>query len=145
MKSSVNLKQNYPYTPEELWVALTDVRALSEWLMKTSDFRPQAGYRFQFRSKPTKYWRGIVDCEVLDVQPNRLLSYSWQGDEGGTVTVVTWRLEPIPSGTCLTLAHTGFEGISGLLLGKLILGPGWKKMMKRKIPMVLQSIDKYAK
>ena len=145
MKSSVKLKQDYPNTPEELWVALTDVKALSVWLMETSGFCPEIGCRFQFRSKPTKHWRGIVDCEVLDVQPNLLLSYSWQGDDDGTVTVVTWRLEPIPAGTRLTLTHTGFEGISGLLLGKLILGPGWKKMMKTKILVVLGAIDKYGK
>ena len=140
MKSSVKLKQDYPFTPEEVWVALTDAACVSQWLMEPVGFRLQVGCRFQLRGKPNKHWRGLVDCEVLEVQPNKLLSYSWQGDEGGTVTLVTWRIEPVQSGTRVHLSHIGFEGFSELLVGKLILGPGWGKMMKKKIPVVLQSI-----
>ena len=58
------------------------------------DFAPVVGHKFQFRVKPQLGWRGIVDCEVLEVDQPRKLSYSWQGDPKYRVTNVTWLLEP---------------------------------------------------
>jgi AcrR family transcriptional regulator len=65
-------------------------------------------------------WRGIVDCEVLAANPPHLLRFSWVGDENGTKTFVTYHLESIPSGTRLTYQHTGFTGLGGFLMAKLL-------------------------
>jgi uncharacterized protein YndB with AHSA1/START domain len=62
---------------DELSVRLFDRRALTqphlidEWLMK-NDFRPVVGHRFNLRAD----W-GVVDCQVLAVEPNKTLSYTW--------------------------------------------------------------------
>jgi uncharacterized protein YndB with AHSA1/START domain len=55
-------------------------------------------------------WRGIVDCEVLEVDAPRLLRYSWTGDEGAAPTFVAYRLEPAAGGTRFTWEHTGLGG-----------------------------------
>jgi len=56
-------------------------------------------------------WRD--DCEVLVVEPNERLSYSWNASgeeaEGGLKTVVTWTLTPTKSGTCVRLEQSGFR------------------------------------
>lgn len=129
----------YPYPPERVWRALTDPRALEEWLM-VNDFQPRVGHRFQFRAKPQPGWRGIVDCEVLEVDAPRRLSYSWQGDAKHRGTVVTWTLEPTPTGTRLRLEHSGFQGIGGWFLS-LMLGGGWKGMLKSRLPLVLTRVS----
>ncbi|MGA9867213.1 MAG: SRPBCC domain-containing protein [Acetobacteraceae bacterium] len=50
---------------------------------------------------------------VLIVQPNELLSYSWNasGDEAarGVKTVVTWTLTPTKSGVLLRMEQSGFR------------------------------------
>jgi cytochrome b561/uncharacterized protein YndB with AHSA1/START domain len=58
---------------------------IEEWLMQ-NDFRPVVGHRFNLRSKPMPHWNGVVDCEVLVVEPNERLSYSWNasGEEAAT-------------------------------------------------------------
>jgi uncharacterized protein YndB with AHSA1/START domain len=38
----------------------------------TNDFKPVVGHRFSLRAD----W-GTVDCQVLAVEPNKPLSYSW--------------------------------------------------------------------
>ena len=43
----------------------------------TNDFQPVVGHRFNFRSTPVQNWNGIIDSEVLVVEPNSRLSYSW--------------------------------------------------------------------
>ena len=39
----------YPHSPERVWRALTDPKALAAWLMP-NDFAPVVGHRFTFRA-----------------------------------------------------------------------------------------------
>ena len=133
--SDIVLDAVYPHSPERVWRALTDPQALAMWLMP-NDFQPRLGHRFQFRTKPRGTWRGIVDCEVLEIDPPRRLSYSWLGDPKARATTVTWTLTPMNGGTRLVLEHRGFRGIGGLLL-RWILGSGWKRMLRIKLLDVL--------
>ena len=45
--------------------------------MMNNDFEPVVGRRFQFRAEPMPNWNGVVDCEVLSIDPLERLSYSW--------------------------------------------------------------------
>src|SRR6185503_7342510 len=119
-----------------VWRALTDPVELSQWLMKT-DFEARVGKKFTFQHKPQPGWRGFVECEVLECAPPHRLAYSWVGNVGQKPTMVSFLLEATPTGTRLSFSHRGFEGLGGFFLAKLMLGPGWKKMMKKKIPLVL--------
>jgi uncharacterized protein YndB with AHSA1/START domain len=110
------LENDLPDSAERVWRALTDARLLEEWLMP-NNIRAEVGARFQFRSAPVPGWSGIVEYEVLEVVPHRLLVYPWRG--GSRVTegygrqldiVVTWKLTPLENGgTRLYLEHSGFD------------------------------------
>ena len=67
-----------------------------------NDFAPEPGHRFTMRGD----W-GAVDCEVLQADRDRILSYSWVGM--GITTVVTWTLTPSATGTSLRLEQSGFR------------------------------------
>jgi uncharacterized protein YndB with AHSA1/START domain len=136
--SDIVLDAVYPHPPERVWRALTDPQELAMWLMP-NDFVPKLGHKFQFRAKPRGTWRGIVDCEVLELDAPRKLSYSWLGDPEGTPTRVTWTLTPVEAGTRLMLEHRGFRGIGGLFL-RWLLGSGWKKMLRTKLRDVLAGV-----
>ena len=98
---SVIIEREMPHPPKRVWRALTQGALIEEWLMK-NDFQPVVGHRFNFRATPMPHWNGVVDCQVLAVEPDRRLSYSWNasGEEaaGGLKTVVTWTLIPTRSG-----------------------------------------------
>ena len=78
MKRNVIMERVYPFPPEQVWEALADSRALSEWLME-NDFQPYVGHRFQFRTNPQWGFDGSVHCEVITVDRPRRLAYTWQG------------------------------------------------------------------
>jgi uncharacterized protein YndB with AHSA1/START domain len=63
---SVVIEREIPYPPEKIWRALTQPHLIEEWLMK-NDFKPAVGHRFNLRGG----WGGVLDCEVLAVEPNR--------------------------------------------------------------------------
>jgi uncharacterized protein YndB with AHSA1/START domain len=98
---SVVVERDLPHAPEKIWRALTQPHLIEEWLMK-SDFKPVADHRFNFRAD----W-GSVDCQVLVVEPNKTLSYTWGAY--GLESVVTWTLTPSATGTHLRMEQVGFR------------------------------------
>ena len=81
---SVVVEREIPYPPEKIWRALTQPHLIEEWLMK-NDFKPVVDHRFNLRAD----W-GAVDCQVLAVEPNKTLSYTWAAY--GLESIVTWTL-----------------------------------------------------
>jgi uncharacterized protein YndB with AHSA1/START domain len=98
---SVVVERELSHPPEKIWRALTQPQLIAEWLMK-NDFKPIMDHRFNLRAD----W-GAVDCQVLAIEPNRALSYSWGAY--GLESVVTWTLTPTPGGTHLRMEQSGFR------------------------------------
>jgi uncharacterized protein YndB with AHSA1/START domain len=99
------IERKMPHPPEKIWRALTEGPLIQEWLM-TNDFQPIVGHRFSFRSTPVPNWNGIIDSQVLVVEPNARLSYTWASM--GLESVVTWTLTPTEGGTHVRMEHSGF-------------------------------------
>jgi uncharacterized protein YndB with AHSA1/START domain len=100
------IERLFPHPPEKLWRALTESPLVAQWLMK-NDFEPVVGRRFQFRADPAPNWNGIIDCEVLVVDPLKQLSYSW--GTLGLGSVVLFTLTPEEGGTHVRMEHSGFR------------------------------------
>ena len=132
MARDLVFEETYPHRPELVWRALTERDALAAWLME-NDFEPRLGHRFRFRAKPVGGWDGIVESEVLELDPPRRLALAWKSNL--LDTRVTFTLEPAGAGTRLRLVHSGFQGVRGMMI-KLVLGSGWKGMVRTGIPAV---------
>jgi uncharacterized protein YndB with AHSA1/START domain len=137
--------KDYPHAPAKVWRALTDPALVPLWTStgkggRPVGFSPVVGTKFKFVAKPMPGWGGVVNCEVLEVNEPSLLRYSWLGDEGDDVTLVTCRLEPLPSGTRLVWEHTGFTGFGGFVISK-VLASVRKRMLEVGLPAVLDDID----
>src|SRR5580692_2047654 len=98
---TVVVEREIPFAPEKIWRALTQPQLIEEWLMK-NDFKPVVGHDFNFRAD----W-GAVDCQVLAVEPNKTVSYTWGAY--GLESVVTWTLTPTSAGTRLRMEQSGFR------------------------------------
>ena len=114
-----------PHPPEKVWRALTQNPLLAEWLM-SNDFEPEVGRRFQFRSEPMPQWNGLIDCEVLVVEPAKQLSYTWNAL--GLDSVVLWTLTPADGGTHLRMEHSGFRPDQQAAYGGA--NYGWQKFIR---------------
>ncbi|MBZ9672486.1 SRPBCC domain-containing protein [Mesorhizobium sp. ES1-3] len=105
---TVVVEREISHPPEILWRALTQPHLIEEWLMK-NDFNPVVGHRFNLRGD----WGGVLDCEVLAVEPHKTLSYSWnlahQDPAFDLRSVVTFTLTPTSTGTHLRMEQAGFR------------------------------------
>ncbi len=103
---TVLIERTFPHAPEKLWRALTDRRLIAQWIM-SNDFEPVAERKFQFRAEPVQGWDGVIDCEVLIIDPLKRLSYSWRSM--GLDSVVLFTLTPTEGGTHLRMEQSGFR------------------------------------
>jgi uncharacterized protein YndB with AHSA1/START domain len=104
---SLIIEREMPHAPEKVWRALTERPLIAQWMME-NDFQPVVGRGFTFHATPAPNWNGIVECEVLQVEPHRSLSYRW-GVGGLEPWVVTLTLAPTAGGTRLRMEQSGFR------------------------------------
>ncbi len=126
MKTAViRVEHVYPHPPRAVWKALTDPALHARW-WAPGDVRPVVGHRFEL---DMGRW-GKQPCEVLEVQPERLLRYRFA--TGSLDTTITWRLLAEGTGTRLELTQEGFD-LDSPMARQAFEGmkPGWPKVLER--------------
>lgn len=123
--ATITCDQFISHSPDRVWKALTEPELLGRW-WAAGDIRPVVGHRF---SLDMGQW-GKQPCQVLEVETEKLISYSFA--EGSLGTRVTWRLVPEGTGTRLFLEHTGFD--LGSPIGRQAnegMSAGWPNVLAR--------------
>jgi uncharacterized protein YndB with AHSA1/START domain len=131
----IRLTQFIEQPPAKVWQALTHPALLAKW-WAAGDIRPVVGHRF---SLDMGSW-GQQACEVLAVEPERFLAYSFA--PGTLNTTLTWRLQSEGNGTRLWLEHRGFDLDSPL--GKRAfegMGAGWPNVLARIAPALAAAAE----
>ena len=131
---SVVIERDIPHPPEKVWRALTTGALIEDWLM-ANDFEAKVGHRFTLRSNPVAGWNGIIDCEVLAVEPPERLAYSWASM--GLQSVVTFTLAPTATGARVRMEQSGFpaDAVQNLRGAEY----GWNTFMDRLEPVVARA------
>jgi uncharacterized protein YndB with AHSA1/START domain len=133
---SVVVERDFPHPPEKMWRALTQPHLIAEWLMK-NDFMPVVGHRFNLRGD----WGGVLDCEVLAVEANRTLSYTWNFAHDDAAydlkSVVTFTLTPTSTGTRLRMEQLGFRPDQKQAFGGA--HAGWKQFFTKLEEMMARA------
>jgi uncharacterized protein YndB with AHSA1/START domain len=92
--------------PDAAWAALTRPERIVEWFTDASPVGAVGDpYRLDFGDG------SVIEGRIARLEPNRVLSYTWAwaDAEPREETVVTWRLEPLPTGgTRILLEHDGW-------------------------------------
>jgi len=127
-RKTVTIEREFAHPPEKLWRALTQPHLISEWLMK-NDFKPEIGHRFNLRGD----WGGVLECEVLEIEPHKTLAYTWNFEHEDSAyalqSTVTFTLTPTRAGTHLRMEQAGFRSDQKQAFGGA--HAGWKQFFDK--------------
>jgi uncharacterized protein YndB with AHSA1/START domain len=115
------------HPPAKVWAALTTAEGLSAWFGNeaTIDLRPGGSATMTFTNGPT------VTMRVERVEEPTVFGYTWPvyglPDDDPRRTYVEFTLEPIDTGTRLTMIESGFAQLPDDNHGKAFEGntQGW--------------------
>jgi len=120
-------------TPDRVFRALTTDEVMKWWgspdtyrtTKWTADLR--VGGRWQSEGLHNNGQTFTVSGEFLELDPPRKLAYTWRPTwDENRETRVTYRLEPTPTGTRVTLRHEGFGARAEACNGHT---QGWEKVL----------------
>lgn len=101
---SVMTERDFDHPIEAVWRAMTDSEWLAVWFFP-NDIQPVEGHKFTIWSRPIERWDGEFKCQVLSVEPNAMLRFSWSGGHEELKgfgrymdTVITWTISPLENG-----------------------------------------------
>ncbi len=137
MKRGLRYERVMSHPPELIWRALTEAELMSRWLMET-EFVPEVGFEFTFRSPPNPTYDGIIYGEVILVDNPVQVAYTFIGGHMKHKTVVTWTLIPEGEKTRLILEHEDFLGLRDIFISAII-GFGWNRMLN-SLPALLDEL-----
>lgn len=75
------IERDFEAPIERVWRALTNIEDLKKWCAFWPDFKPDVGFKTEFMLGPDAEHQYLHHVKVLEVVPNRKLSYTW--DYGG--------------------------------------------------------------
>lgn len=110
MLRCLNKKVFYPYPLQRVWQVLTNQKALAAWLME-NDFEARVGHKFKFIYSSLPGMSAYINCEVIELDEPRRLSFTWKDSLMCQPSIVTWTLEAVDGGTLLRLEHRILEAV----------------------------------
>jgi uncharacterized protein YndB with AHSA1/START domain len=120
--------------PGKVWAKLATLEGMNEWLSKRLIFEFRKGGRFQMETSIPGDGDFTFFGEVIKVEPNKELAFTWTEHEKGkdpwpVSTLVSFKLKPSKHGTLVTMTHTGFEALEGELAQREYEGHivGWER------------------
>ncbi|GAC1424635.1 MAG: hypothetical protein NVS9B7_18140 [Flavisolibacter sp.] len=102
------IEQTYNAPVGKVWQAISDPIEMKQWYFDIPNFKPEVDFEFSFigENEGRKF---IHLCKILEVIPNRKLSYSWRYQDFGGSSKVNFELSGEGLSTTLRLVHEGLE------------------------------------
>lgn len=124
---------------EKVWTAVTDPGHISQWFGQAAFDGAGVG------SVGTLTWPGEhpTPVRIESIDEPRSVSYRWNNSgtaattvDDGPSTVFTFTLEPVPSGTRLTVVETGFEAVADPAATMESHRTGWDAELDKLVALV---------
>jgi uncharacterized protein YndB with AHSA1/START domain len=136
---AISFEVELKHSTHKVWRALTTPELLAQWLLPVLDQKLELapGVAFTLATQPQPGWDGTVQCELVEIEAQRKLSYTWRA---GTFidTVVTFTLAPMDWGTRLSIVQSGFKPDQKQNFGGARYG--WR-LMGGKLVDLLETIE----
>lgn len=125
-------------SPQKIWKALTDNNEMKKWYFNLDEFRPEAGFEFQFEGgTETKKYTHL--CQITEVIPEMKLSHTWKYKGYPGSSKVTFELFPDGKSTRLKVTHEGLESFPAIPdFAKENFREGWTAIIGKNLKEFLK-------
>ncbi len=103
------IERTYNAPISKVWKAITDKDDMKKWYFDLSDFKPEAGFEFQFKGSGSDGTEYLHLCKITEVIPDKKLTYSWSYEGLQGKSYVTFELFDEGVKTRVKLTHAGLE------------------------------------
>ena len=125
------------------WEAITRKDEMKKWYFDLAEFDAVQGFQFQFTGGPTPERQYLHLCEIVEVIPEKKLSYSWRYDGYPGNTMVIFELNKQNDKTLLRLTHEGIETFPNdnpdLAIGNFTAG--WNSIINISLKEYLEKVQ----
>jgi len=109
MEKPIVIERIFDASINDLWRAITEKDLMKLWYFDLEEFRAELGFIFEFKGLTEDCVEYIHICEVIEVVPEKKLTYSWKYKGYDGISFVTFELFEMGSKTNLVLTHSGIE------------------------------------
>ena len=139
LAEAVVIERTFTAPVARVWKALTDVEEMRRWYFDLKEFKPEAGFEFEF----TVEHEGMTYhhlCRVTEVIPQKKIAYTWRykGEQGDSL--VTFELFADANKTRLKLTHEGLETFPKLpAFARKNFMDGWTQLIGSSLKEFVES------
>lgn len=72
------IERTYNAPVQKVWEAISDKEKMKQWYFDVSEFKAEPGFEFTFTGQGAKGEKYVHLCKVMEAEPQKKLSYSWQ-------------------------------------------------------------------
>ncbi|GEM_PF-846314 len=133
--NQVILEKLFDATIERVWEAITNKDEMKSWYFDFEDFQPVVGFQFQFYGGHEEGIQYLHLCEVIEVIPQKKLTYSWRYAGYSGISFVTFDLYMQGNQTLLKLTHRGIESFPAENPDFALhnFGEGWGELLNNRL------------
>lgn len=137
--SPVIVERVYNAPISKVWTAITDKTEMKQWYFDLAEFKPEVGFKFQFMGG-TEDNQYLHLCEILEVVPQKKLTYSWRYDGYEGNSFVTFELFEEGNNTRLKLTHLGLDSFpDNKDFAKSNFEQGWDEIINTSLTHYLKN------
>jgi len=104
----LKIERTFDVPAATVWKALTDKDEMKQWYFDLAEFKPEAGFEYEFTAgDERKQYMHL--CKVIEIVENKKLKFSWRYDGYEGDSFVTIELFDEDNKTKLKLTHEGIE------------------------------------
>lgn len=136
----VIVEQIFNKPASQVWKVITDKDEMKHWYFDLKEFKTENGFEFSFLAGPAEDNQYLHICKIIEVIPERRISYSWRYEGYGGMSVVTFELIPKGENTRLKLSHIQLETFpeSNPDFAKENFIAGWKEIIRTNLRKYLE-------
>ena len=132
MESPIIIEKTLNAGRARVWRAITNKDDMKQWYFDLPDFKPEAGFEFEFHGGKEDGIQYLHRCKITELIPERKLTYSWRYEGYEGMSFVTFELfDEGSSKTKLKLTHAGLDTFpkSNADFDKKNFAAGWTEIV----------------